>query len=300
MIRVTDKQYWMHPTLVPNLNTLCYNLERDWQFAIIISGDSKVRIGKSMLGQQIGYYMAYKLNRPFTLDNIYFSGASLKKDAIKSKGGVFILDESRTDLAAPKTLREETQEIIDFFNISGMLNHFIILILPDFFDLTKALAIGHTKYLLNCFTQEEIVNDRKFNEVVKYERGFYDFYGENTKKKLYIYGKKEHNYMATKHNFWGEFRKFWIFDENEYNKRKFSFIMSHNQKEPRLKDKIARWVKTKNCLIHYMNKKLNLSQSEIIRILKTYGINETQQNISFIVTNNKIQNTNIPYHNGLR
>jgi len=297
MIKVTDKQYWMHPTLIPNLNTLCYNLQRDWQFAIIISGDSKVRIGKSMLGQQIGYYVAYKLNRPFTLDNVYFSGESLRKDALKSRGGVFVLDESRTDLAAPKTLREETQEIIDFFNVSGMLNHFIILILPDFFDLTKTLAIGHTKYLINCFVQENVVRSN-FGEVLKYDRGFYDFYGETKKKQLYLYGKKEHNYQATSHNFWGEFKKFWIFDEEEYNKRKFSFIMSHEKKEPKLKGKIARWVATKNSLIHYMNKTLGFSQNKIIQILKSYGINESQQNISFIVTNNKIQNTNILYHNG--
>ena len=296
MIRVTDKQYWMHPTLIPNLNTLCYNLQKDWQFAIIISGDSKVRIGKSMLGQQIGYYVAYKLSRPFTLDNVYFNGSSMKKDALKSKSRVFILDESRTDLAAPKTLREETQEIIDFFNISGMLNHFIILILPDFFDLTKSLAIGHTKYLLNCFIQENVINS-SFGEVLKYDRGFYDFYGETRKKKLYIYGKKEHNYQASPHNFWGEFRKFWIFDENEYNSRKFSFISSSGKKEPKLKSKIARWVATKNSLIHYMNKTLGFSQQKIRDILKTYGIHESQQSISYIVTNNKIQNSNILDHN---
>lgn len=279
----------MHPTLIPNLNTLCYNLERDWQFAIIISGDSKVRIGKSMLGQQIAYYIAYKLNRPFDLNNIFFSGKALKEAALKVRGGVFVLDESRADFAAPKTLREETQELIDFFNISGMFNHFIVLILPDFFDLTKTIAIGHTKYLLNCFIKE---TSAKYNgdDVLEYERGYFDFYGERAKKKLYIYGKKEHNYSAVGHNFWGSFNKYWIVDENEYNQKKYDFIIGFDTKDVPLKKRTQKWFDTRSALLYHLNKIMNVSQVDIINILRTYGIEANQAEISSVINNYQISN----------
>lgn len=291
MLRVTDLQYWMHPTLKTNLDTLVYNLEKDWQFIIIISGDSKVRIGKSMLAQQTGYYCAYMLNRPFSVDNIFFSGQDMRVKASDMPPSVIILDESRRDLSSTKTLREETQNLIDFFNETGVLNHLIIVVIPDYFDLTKNIATGHSKYLINCFVKGEIKQNERGEPVEEYKRGYFEFFGENRKKLLYLRGKKEHDYKAVNYNFWGEFRKRWIVDEGEYERRKRAFIKSENT--VRLSRRDALYKAQRDALLTILHMDLHYKQSDIIKMLENHNIPMIKQQLSRILTTVNSKQINI-------
>lgn len=233
MIKVTDKGFWMHDYLKRNLDTIAYNSNHDYDFIIIISGSGMTRIGKSVLAQQVAYYLSYVLKKPFTLDNIVFGGAALMDAAKKfPKQSVFIDDESRDDISSKKQLETFNKDLMTFFNECGMLNHIIILVATDFFDFTKGIAINRSEMLLNVkrISEKHVTADG--TEVMKFRRGIFDIYGRESKKKLYKIGKKDFdNYEATKRDTYGEFRDFWVVDRKAYEERKLKFIERDKNEE---------------------------------------------------------------------
>ncbi|MFQ5531169.1 MAG: hypothetical protein ACE5ES_00995 [Candidatus Nanoarchaeia archaeon] len=228
MLRVTDKQYWMDNYLKKELDTIVYNLPRDWDFVLGVSGDGMTRVGKSMLGQQIGYYVAHSLKTPFSVDNIVFSGDELIKLAHKlPKNSVIIYDEARAELSSKAAVKNLSTNLLDFFAECGMLNHLVILILPDFFELNKSLAVNRTSMLINVFRTSENKKLSNGNNVIELKRGHFEVYGPREKRKLYVVGKKQYdNYAVGKslRNFYGQFMKYDIIDSEEYNTKKISFL----------------------------------------------------------------------------
>ncbi len=90
---VTDKQFYMDGFLRDNLIEVPKFLKKSWDCVIIASGHSKVRIGKSTIAVQMGYYIAWELaggNKmkvkdevPFTIENICFTPDELMEKAEK-------------------------------------------------------------------------------------------------------------------------------------------------------------------------------------------------------------------------
>jgi len=226
MERVTDKKYWMDGYLKSNLNTAVYNMDFDWDFVFIISGDGMVRVGKSVLAQQIGYYIAYKKGTPFSMENICFTGEQLINTAHHlPKNSVLIYDEAREGLDAKKTMESMTKSLLDFFAECGMYNDFIIVILPDFFELNKNIAISRSDALINVFRTSKDRQLSNGDNILEYERGHFEFYNRKEKRELYIKGKKLFcSYDIGKRNFYGEFKNYWVVNKEEYLKKKIAHI----------------------------------------------------------------------------
>jgi len=232
MIRVTDKQYWLHPNLKKNLGTVIYNIKNGWDFVIIITGDGMTRVGKTKLGQQIGYYLSYKLGTPFTLNNIVFGGSDLIKKAHQlPKMSCIMNDESRSDLSSKKVMSQMTGELMDFFNECGKYNHVYILIATDYFDFNKGIAVTRSELLINVKRTSQKVTLANGDEVMKFTRGYYDIYGRDKKRKLYKIGKKNYDdYRIVPRDTYGEFRKYWVINEEEYEKKKDIFLTRDRSK----------------------------------------------------------------------
>jgi hypothetical protein len=227
MIKVTDKEYWMEQRLINDLNTVIHNLPHDWDFVCILTGNGMVRVGKSVLAQQVGYYVAYHIGTPFSIENIVFSGEELIGTAHKlPPHSVLIYDEARAELDSAKTLEKVSKILRDFFAECGMYNHFIILVLPDFFELNKRIAVTRSDFLINVFKHYEAKNVNNI-DVLEYKRGYFEFYGRDRKKRLYIDGKKaedDYNIGMKLRNYWGTFKDFRIIDKDEYEKKKLAFL----------------------------------------------------------------------------
>lgn len=276
MIKLTDREIWYHPTLVQNMKTILYNIKHDHSFLIIISGDKKVRVGKSMLAQQIAYFFSYYLKRPFTIDNIMFSGQALIEYSKTHQKGIYVLDETRASMSSVRVMTDTVQNIIDFFSETGMYNNIIILVLPDFFDLPKSVAIGLSECLINCFVSKKVVNDKELGEVLDYKRGYFGYWADSKKNELYIKASKYKNYNAVKWNFWGNFRKHWVIDEQEYNEKKLRFIRRSRQESPKRVKQI------RDLLIRYIIKQKIMTQKELRKFLRDMGVDFSQQSISYI------------------
>lgn len=219
--------FYMNDNLKQTIDLWVKNVKNDWDFVIIISGQGTVRVGKSVLAQQIAAYWsyaiwkAYGIEVPFEIkDNIVFQGVDLirqgNKIGQKSKYGCLIFDEAGADLEGVKAMKKTTQNVKDFFRECGQYNMLNILCLPEFFDLPKGLATNRSNCLLDCYvTVDE--NDM-------WERGKFNFYSAPSKKKLYRYGKKDGDYSATKCDFYGDWDNIYVLDEKEYKQLKIEAL----------------------------------------------------------------------------
>lgn len=282
MERVTDKEYWMDTYLKNNLDTLLYNIRDDWDFMLLISGDGMVRVGKSELGQQIAYYVAYSLGTPFTVDNICFSGDELREQAHKlPKNSVLVYDEARGELDSKKLMEKITKGLLDFFAECGMYNHLLILIMPDYFEFPKSIAINRSDVLINVFRKKKeksLSDGRIINE---YIRGGFQFFDRKSKKKLYIEGKRRFDdYDAATPNFFGEFRKFDVIDRDAYLAKKLAFLRRDRGKakdDERFAAALVLLAET-------------YTQRELSSKLRDVGLDLTQPRINQLITGYKKRN----------
>ena len=214
--------YYLDDRLKQQLDILVKNIVNDWDFTLIISGGGQVRVGKSILAMQIAQYLAYEMESvhgkkiPFGLHNFVFDGIKLIKTGTelgtKHPYSPLIYDEAGADLDAKKMMSRATQQVIDFMRECGQYNLFNILVLPDFFDMPKGIAITRSICLLDVFFTADA--DGTF------VRGFFNFYSQRQKKQLYLNGKRFLDYKAAKPNFPGRFFNCFTVNEEEYRAAK--------------------------------------------------------------------------------
>ena len=219
--------FYMEDNLKQTIDLWVKNVKNDWDFVIIISGQGTVRVGKSVLAQQIAAYWCYAIWKtygieiPFTVeDNIVFHGSQLIKKGNKigqeHKYGALIFDEAGADLEGIKTMKRSTQQVKDFFRECGQYNMLNILCLPEFFDLPKGIGTNRSNCLIDCYVTT--------NDDDMWERGKFNFYSAPTKKKLFRLGKKELNYAAVKCDFYGTWDNVYTIDEKEYRAAKIAAL----------------------------------------------------------------------------
>lgn len=265
----------MDPYLIANLETLLYNIKDDWDFVLIITGDGMVRVGKSELAQQLGYYVAWRLKTPFSVDNVCFTGEELKEKAHKfPMNSVLIYDEARGELDNKKLLQKITKNLLDFFAECGLYNHLILIVLPDYFELPKGIAINRSDALINVVRTRKEKQLTNGKTVVEYTRGTFQFFDRRRKKKLYIDGKKNYdNYDAVKPAFFGEFRKFCPIDQDAYKAKKRSYVKRTPDSKP--EDNKFAVALTALCSV--------VTQREAAKVLTEKGLHISQGRINQII-----------------
>jgi len=216
----------MDDRLVLQLEVLLKNIKNDWDFTIIITGQGEVRVGKSLLAMQIACYWSYEIEKrygkkvPFELKtNFVFEGQQLIKQGnylgVNFTYPALIFDEAGADLEGRKVMTGSTQLVLDYFRECGQYNMLNILVLPEYFDLPKGIALSRNIFLIDVWynaTDEGI-----------FQRGYYNFYSRRSKKWLYLKGKKDLNYSCVKSDFGtraGQFYRFYPLDKVEYEKMK--------------------------------------------------------------------------------
>jgi len=221
--------FYMNDNHKQTIDLWVKNVKNDWDFVIIISGQGTVRVGKSVLAQQIAAYWtyaiwkAYGIKVPFdTENNIVFHGGQLIKKGNKLgrkyKYGCLIFDEAGADLEGVKAMKKTTQNVKDFFRECGQYNMLNILCLPEFFDLPKGIATNRSNCLIDCYVT---VDDNDM-----WERGKFNYFSAPAKKKLYKWGKKESDYKASRPDFYGDWDNVSVIDQEEYKRMKVEALKS--------------------------------------------------------------------------
>lgn len=244
MRRVTELGYWMDDILCLPIANMVYNIDRKWDFMILITGSGMKRIGKSMLATQVGKYASYLLKTPFDITNICFGGKELAK-AIQSHchRSVLIDDESKTDFSSKRVMESFNKALSDYLSTIGKFNDLLILVAPDFFQFSKSTATTDSELLINCDRKVELTNKEiDGNRVSELTRGYMDLYDRRGKRELYKWAKKtgQDEYNKRFRYAYGTFREFWTVDEAEYERRKDIFIQENELLGARAKNQEER------------------------------------------------------------
>lgn len=214
--------FYMDNKLKAQLDILIKNIVNDWDFTILITGSGEVRVGKSVLGMEIAAYWSYMVKKLhnkktiFDIKNFVFDGRKLIEQG-NYIGQNFpysplIYDEAGADLSGIKMMNQITQDVLDFYRECGQYNLLNILVLPDFFDLPKPIAITRSIFLINV--------DYESDEEGIFRRGIGKFYSRKNKKWLYLKGKKTLDYNAQSYDFSFRFLPFYPIKEDDYRMSK--------------------------------------------------------------------------------
>jgi len=183
-------------------------LKDGWDYVSCIAGIPGA--GKSTLAQQICKY----LDPNFSIDNICFTMKEFReKTSVGTKGQAFMLDESFADLNAQLTRDPQFIATMNHMQVIRQKGLFLILVLPDFFSLSKNIAIFRSSHLFVVYAET-------------YKRGRFSAFDREAKRELYIMGKPYVNYQCVQPNFRGAFGKEWFVDFQEYEKKKHDHLLS--------------------------------------------------------------------------
>ena len=252
--------FHMDDILKNQIDVLLKNITKDWDFTSIISGGGEVRVGKSVLAMQIGAYWKEQMAKlhgikvPFSVkENFVMDGRKLIEVGNRLGQNFpyspLIFDEAGADLEGKKVMTQLTQDVLDYYRECGQYNLLNILVLPEYFDLPKGIAMTRSICLLDVYY---IVDQDTI-----FQRGFFNFYSRRSKKKLYIKGKRELDYKAARYDFNGKFPNFYLLDEEEYRKLKQEALTKRESKR-RNKFQLQR-----DACWFLLNKEMGWTQTEI-------------------------------------
>jgi len=258
--RQKEDGFYMDDLLKNQIDILLKNIQHDWDFTILITGGGEVRIGKSVLAMQIGAYWTYMIEKlygkkaPFDVENNFvLDGRKLIEQGNKlGKGYSFpclIFDEAGSDLEGRKIMTSMTQEVLDYYRECGQYNILNLLVLPEFFDLPKGIAMSRSICLIDVYS---VTDDEGI-----FHRGYFNFFSRRNKKQLWIKGKKELNYSAYKYNFHGRFYDMYPVDEKKYRLLKQEAL---TKREPKRKNK---FILQRDACWFLLNREFSITQEEI-------------------------------------
>lgn len=217
-IKRGKRTFKFHQLLANNLDKIVEQQEQDWDFKQLVSGDGMTRTGKSTLAFQMALYQDSTFADNWK-DRIIFDGQKLIETAYKcGKKKVLVYDEAREGLDSKKQMEKYTQNLLDFFSQCGNLNHIVIIVLPEFFELPKTIAITQSIFLVNCYAEG-------------FKRGYFEFHNRKSKRYLYIKGQKFLDYKSQTPSWKGTFTKYVPFDKAEYEELKSKTLQQIKKKE---------------------------------------------------------------------
>lgn len=215
--------------LYENMKELSYAIVKDNSFLFLVSSQAlSVRTGKStftqLMAESWNYIMLkeHGIKLDFNMDNIAFNADQFEEKCFKlhekgQKFGVCILDES--DDLTGHSLSQEVKKIKRFLRKAGQLNLLMIMILPDFFEFPKSIAVNRSIALITIDYGDH------------FERGHFKFYDFKAKKKLYIKGKQFNDYSVSNFTFRGFFTGQYLVNEEEYRKEKYRDLVDDAKKQ---------------------------------------------------------------------
>lgn len=266
MVKVLDKannvEYYMDGILKQNLDVVKPHVLKDWDMCFIFCGVEGG--GKSTLAMQVARYLA---GERFTLEHVCLSPKQfmekIKKPNFLQPGDVLILDESFM-INSRSTMSELNRQFLAILSECRQKQLFLLLNLPNYFDLDKNLALWRSRGMFYVYADNM-------------QRGYFNFFGYEKKKYLYINGKKFYDYKAGKKDFQGRFTKYMPLDDAGYRELKRVAFEYREEDNPRKSKHLAQ----RNVLIKWLID-LDKTPTEIAKFLTDKGHDITQQAISLV------------------
>jgi len=246
--------FYMDGLLKSNLDLIKSVLKKDWDFLLCIDGEE--RAGKSVLAQQIGYYLT---DGKMPIENICFTPKEFRERVINApKYSCIVFDEAFRGVSSRGAMSETNKVLCSLLQEIGQKNLIILILLPSIWDLDKYVSLHRCKGLIHVHTG------------INKERGFFKFYKKekitfmmaNRQKMLYRYPKAP--------QFKGRFAiKNHPIDEAEYKRKKSDSLMDFiRQKKEEIKESrhersANSWKRKYSELMEYSSRFLQKSKKRI-------------------------------------
>jgi len=246
------RQLWIAPMVAKELDKVKKRvITKDLDFVAVIDGEEGV--GKSVLAQQL----ATHLDPSFNLERICFNSDDFLrviKDPKTKKGTAIIMDEAFSAASSRSSLSEVNKAMIGVATEMRQKNLFIFLLLPTFFDLDRYFALWRCRALFHLyFTPEE---DRH-----------YIIFPKDSKKLLYLTGKKKYSYSYPKSPYPPfTFPNFYTVDEMDYRRKKAEAF-----KKRVISHRAQQWLSQRNAYAKFILTTLGLAQEDVAKIPANYG-----------------------------
>lgn len=185
-----------------------------WDYVAVVAG--LPGSGKSTLARGLAKFC----DPSFDIDRIVFTAQDfIDATTTAEPYSAIVYDECFEGMNTKATLGPEFQKIINHLQLIRKKNLFIFLCLPNFFDLSKGIAVFRSEHLFLTYSSNEG------------KRGYVLAFGRNAKRKLYVEGRQYMNYNAIQANFRCRFtRNNWIIDEDLYEKKKDTVLEQYAKK----------------------------------------------------------------------
>ncbi|HUW43370.1 MAG TPA: hypothetical protein VMV95_00185 [Bacillota bacterium] len=260
----------LHPVLKEQIDIYLKNVNKDWDFVIIICGEGETRVGKSFFASQIGKYWTDQIKKlygkevPFDLKtNFVFKGEELIKRGnflgVTYPFSCLIFDEAGADLEGIKAMRRTTQNAKDYLRECGQYNMLTVLVLPEFFDLPKGIALNRSHCMINVYWMGD--------EEGYMNRGYFKYYSRPNKKQVYIRGKKNLDYNVWGYDFYGSFDNLFTMDLEEYKQLKKKALKKREVESA----KVIRWKEWLRACLVLLTKTYGNSHRELADKIKDVG-----------------------------
>jgi len=232
----------------------------------------------------IDYVVKPKRKIKFNLqENVAFSSDELQEKAFKlhdkyGKNQVIVYDEGRQGLDSARAMEAINKGMEDFIQACGFMGHVVIIVLPNYFKLHEDYAIARSWFLIDVYSDKQ------------HRRGYFSFYNEEQKERLFYFGKKRigirAKYTSASENFWGKFSSWFPFDREEYDKLKKESI-----KKIRKSRQQQKWKKQRDAAIYLIKKYSGMTSVEIANELSVYSrIKISDSKIRYAISNISKQN----------
>lgn len=237
-----EKKLYIADTLAMNLERVKHSvLKGGWDYVCVVSGLPGV--GKSTFAQALAKF----LDPTFNVDRICFTGREFRDKTVQgSIGQAYVLDESFADMNTSLSKDPDFIATVNHMQLIRQKNLFIILVLPDFFSLSKNIAIFRASHLFIPYS-------------VDYTHGDVAVFDRETKRELYIKGKQFLNYQAVQPNFRTDFQMGWFVDEEIYKQRKEQHLIEQSK----VKEKGAKASNQRNLLCYLLHKETKMTLKQI-------------------------------------
>ena len=173
---------------------------------------------------------------------------------------VIIVDEGFADWNSRQATRNDFLKLINHAQLIRQKHLYILICLPNFFDLSKTIAIFRSSHLFVTYA-----NDNG-------KRGYFLAFGRDKKRELFIKGSKYMDYNCVKANFVGNFRmNKGLMDDEAYEKQKKRHLLEQGKSLTKPNEGRVDRAKfiTENAIINLKRK--GFKQKEMAQIL---GIGE--------------------------
>lgn len=206
-----DSYYWMDGILHNNLTSAQDLIKEDWDFLYVIDGE--VGCGKSVLAQQIAYFVS---EGKLTLDQICFTPDQFRSAILNAeKYEAIVFDEAFRGLAGRASLSKVNKQIVELLNEIRQKNLFIFIVLPSMWDLDKYITQHRCSGVFHVYYLPYKKADGKWSR----ERGHVKFF--NKSKIGYTIGNSSIKYVYPKSaSFKITFKDFYPLDEHSYRTKK--------------------------------------------------------------------------------